>query len=317
MEWQQLVGFYQVVRCGSFTKAADLTLRTQSALSQQVKALEAELDCQLLERIGKRRLRLTAAGEKLFKFSSALLNNYDHLLEELNELKGQQQGRIRLAAPFTTLYHLIPPRLQEYIKQFPEVELTILDRSQPRVIELVKNGEVDFGLALESVVPPELVKLRWLRVETFLMAPLDHPLSRLRRPSLRQIAKYPLILPPPSPKATGRRRLEEQLHQLGLDYHITMESSNVELSSLYVEMGLGISFATMVRELHLPQPRRLVFIPLPHYFKPDYIAVVLRKDKFLPPYKKAFIDLLNISASRLHFTSGCPDHGPDGKPKTL
>ena len=53
MEWQQLLGFYQVARLGSFTRAAAATFRTQSALSQQVKALEEELDCRLLERLGK------------------------------------------------------------------------------------------------------------------------------------------------------------------------------------------------------------------------------------------------------------------------
>ncbi|MFP3868568.1 MAG: LysR family transcriptional regulator [Desulfobacteraceae bacterium] len=292
MEWQQIIGFYQVVRSGSFTKAAELTLRTQSALSQQVKALEAELDCQLLERVGRRRVRLTSAGEKFFKFAEALLNNYDRLLDELNEFKGLQRGRLRLAAPFTTLYHLIPSRLQSYINQFPQIDLTILDRSQPRVIELVRNGEVDFGLALESVVPPDLIKLRWLRVDSFLMTPLGHPLSQAQPVTMEQIAQYPLILPPKSLGSAARGRLEEQLHKLGLDYHITMESSNVELSSLYVEMGLGISFATMVKGLSLRSTRKLAFIPLSDYFPPDHIAVVMRKDKSLRAHKQAFLDLL-------------------------
>ncbi|MBW1987148.1 MAG: LysR family transcriptional regulator substrate-binding protein [Deltaproteobacteria bacterium] len=112
-----------------------------------------------------------------------------------------------------------------------------------------------------------------------------------------QIAKHPLILPPPSPEATGRRRLENLFRQRGLDYHITMESSNVELSSLYVEMGLGISFATMVRDRPQPQPRQLAFIPLPQFFKPNYLALVMRKNKFLPPYQKALLDLLLSSPS--------------------
>ena len=56
MEWQQLVGFYHVAQLGSFTRAAEATLRTQSALSQQIKALEEEFSCRLLERIGKRRI---------------------------------------------------------------------------------------------------------------------------------------------------------------------------------------------------------------------------------------------------------------------
>ena len=73
MEWQQLLGFFQVAKLGSFTRAAAATFRTQSALSQQVKALEEELDCRLLERLGKRQLRLTPAGEKLLDFAQALL----------------------------------------------------------------------------------------------------------------------------------------------------------------------------------------------------------------------------------------------------
>ena len=64
MEWQQLLGFYQVAKLGSFTKAAEATFRTQSALSQQVKALEDELGSRLLERLGKRRLQAHSRGRK-------------------------------------------------------------------------------------------------------------------------------------------------------------------------------------------------------------------------------------------------------------
>jgi DNA-binding transcriptional LysR family regulator len=64
MEWRQLLGFCQVARLGSFTKAAATTFRTQSALSRQIKALEEELDCPLLERLGKWQARLTPAGAK-------------------------------------------------------------------------------------------------------------------------------------------------------------------------------------------------------------------------------------------------------------
>ena len=86
MEWQQIIGFHHVAKLGSFTKAAEATFRTQSALSQQIKTLESELDCQLFERIGKRRLRLTSAGERFLRFSEAILEKYEHLTEELDEL---------------------------------------------------------------------------------------------------------------------------------------------------------------------------------------------------------------------------------------
>jgi DNA-binding transcriptional LysR family regulator len=292
MEWQQIIGFYHVAKLGSFTKAADATYRTQSALSQQIKSLEGELECQLFDRIGKRRLRLTSAGERFFKFSEAILEKYDYLTEELNELKGLQKGRLRVAAPFTTLYHLFPQALKDYVKQFPYVELTILDRSQQRVIELVKKGDIDFGFTLESEAPKDLALLRWKKVETVLMTPVGHPLAEAKRVTLRQIAKYSLILPPKDLRFTCRRMLEERFQKLGLDYQIVMESSNVELTSLYVELGLGISFATVVRDLPALKQRKLEFLPMEQLFKSDYIAAVMRKDKTLASYKSAFINIL-------------------------
>ena len=290
MEWQQIIGFYYVAKLGSFTKAANSTFRTQSAISQQIKNLEEELGCQLLERIGKRKLRLTSAGERFFEFSENILERYDSLNEELNELKGLQIGHLRMAAPFTTLYHLIPFALKSYIKKFPNVELTILDRSQQDILDLIKNGDVDLGLVLESNVQKDLTAIRWKKVRTALMTPIGHPLAKVKRITLKQIGKYPLILPPKNIKY--RSNLEKRFQKLGIDHHIIMESSNVELSSLYVEMGLGISFATVVKDLPELKKRGLAFFPMDHLFKPDYIVVVMRKDKTLISYKNAFVKIL-------------------------
>jgi len=292
MEWQQIIGFYHVAKLGSFTKAADATFRTQSALSQQIKNLEEELECRLLERIGKRKLRLTSAGERFYQFAETILERYDSLTEELNELKGIQKGRLRIAAPFTTLYHLFPIALKKYIEQFPNVELAILDRSQQGVMDLIKSGDIDFGMVLESNVPAELTSLRWKKVGTVVVTPQGHPLAKAKRLTLRQIAKYPLILPPKNLKYTYRSRLEERFQERGIDFQIIMESSNVELSTEYVEMGLGISFATIVVDLPQLKQRKLEFLPVDHLFKPDHIAVVMRKDKILQTYKSAFIKIL-------------------------
>jgi len=290
MEWQQIIGFNYVAKLGSFTKAANATFRTQSAISQQIKNLEEELGCQLLDRIGKRNLRLTSAGERFFKFSETILERHDSLTEELNELKGLQIGHLRMAAPFTTLYHLIPFALKSYINIFPNVELTILDRSQQDILDLIKNGAIDFGLVLESNVQKDLTALRWKKVRTVLMIPIGHPLAKIKRVTLKQIGKFPLILPPTNFKY--RSNLEKRFQKLGIGYHIIMESSNVELSSLYVEMGLGVSFATIVKDLPELEKRRLEFLPMDHLFKPDYIVVAIRKDKTLISYKNAFIKIL-------------------------
>ena len=290
MEWQQIIGFYHTAKLGSFTKAAEVSFRTQSAISQQVRNLEDEFGCRLFERIGKRNLRLTSAGKRFLRFSETVLKNFESLVEEFQDVKDSKKGNLRIAAPFTTLFHLVPSSLIRYAEQFPNVELTILDRSQQDILELVKNGEIDFGFLLESNSYKDLMVFRWKKVQTVLMTPLNHPLTRVKKITLKHIGRYPLILPPANLKY--RSSLEERFQKQRIDCRIIMESSNVELSALYVEMGLGISFATVVTDLPDLNQRKLRFLPMDHLFKPDYIAVVTRKGKTLVSFKHAFISIL-------------------------
>jgi DNA-binding transcriptional LysR family regulator len=71
-----------------------------------------------------------------------------------------------------------------------------------------------------------------------------------------------------------------------------MESSNIELSSVYVESGLGVSCGSIVRNLPHLKKRKLEFLSLSHLFGPDHIALVMRTDKATAPYKQAFMRLL-------------------------
>jgi DNA-binding transcriptional LysR family regulator len=292
MEWQQIVGFFHTARLGSFTKAGEATLRTQSALSQQIRALEAEFGCQFFERVGTRKLKLTAAGERFLRFSESVLKGREDLVADLNELTSCPRGPLRIAAPFTTLYHLFPGKLVAYVDRFPEVEVTLLDRPQGSVVDLVRDGDVDFGVAVASVVPADLAWIRWKVIETVLLVPEGHPLTRVRRVTWRRLARYPIILPPKDHKYAGRVAFEEEMQKLGLDCRVVMESSNVELSALYVEAGMGVAPASIVRELPLPGRRRVALLSLSHYFEPDHLVLVMRKDQVAASYKTAFVNLL-------------------------
>ncbi|MGC8490847.1 MAG: LysR family transcriptional regulator [Syntrophobacteraceae bacterium] len=292
MEWQQIVGFYHVVKRQSFTKAAEATLRSQSALSQQIKALEEEFECRLIERAGKRNLRLTPEGELFFHFAEQALQGSENFHESLETLRKGRRGRLRFAAPYTTLYHLLPEAVQQFKRRFADVELTLLDRPQSVVIELVRSGDIDFGVTLEKAVPGELAGVRWKPVETVVLAPPGHPLCALKRVGLRQLAKYPLILPPEHLQHAGRMLLEEQFRREGIEYRVIMESSNVELSSVYVELGLGVACASIVREGTQLASRNLRFLSLSHLFKPEFLALVMRKEKVMGAHMQAFIQLL-------------------------
>ncbi|PKM81979.1 MAG: LysR family transcriptional regulator [Firmicutes bacterium HGW-Firmicutes-14] len=292
MDWNQITGFYHIAKFGSFTRAAETIYKTQSALTHQIKSLESELDCLLFERIGKRKIRLTAAGERFLSFAEEMLRKRNNLIDDLNSLKGLEKGHLKIAAPFTTLYHLLPVPLGKYAGQFPWVELTVLDRTQKNVIQLIKEGDIDFGFVLESMVPKELHSERWQEVETVLLVSKNHPLAREKQVSLEQIEGFPLILPPRGAGFNYRQKLDELFSKHNLKCRVMMESSNVELSALYCEMGLGITFATIVKDLGALKKRNVAVIPLSQYFDPEYIALTMRRDIVLPSYKKAFLDLL-------------------------
>ena len=95
--------------------------------------------------------------------------------------------------------------LQEYPRRFPQVRLSILDRSQREVVGLVRSRDVDFGLVLESWAPPDLAVLRWQEVEMVLMTPPGHPLTLLSRVTLADIAPYPLFSRPGASAPRGAR----------------------------------------------------------------------------------------------------------------
>jgi DNA-binding transcriptional LysR family regulator len=289
MEWQQIIGFYQLVKQGSFTRAANASFRTQSALSQQISKLEDEFQCQLINRISRKKFTLSPAGERFYQFASSIINEYGKLSDDIAAIKGLSIGKLKIAAPFTTLYHLFPEHFKAYLKDYPHVEITILDRTQSQAIELLKNGDIDIAVALESFVPKGFDVRRWKEIQSVLIVPDRHPLLNIKQVKLQDIAKYPLILPPKSMDNKSRSRIDDRFEEESIEYRVIMESSNVELSSRYVEAGIGISFATIAKGVNPLTGRKIKFIPMSKYFEGDYISVVSRREKRLSSYVENFI----------------------------
>lgn len=292
MDWQQILGFYWIAKLGSFTEAAKATFRTQSALSQQIKKLEQELKTPLLERVGKRRLALTPAGEKFFQFAKAVLELYDGLKEDLNRIHKGKIGRLRIAGQFAALYYLLPKVVSKYLTLFPGVDLYLVDCPLQQVINLVRSGDIDIGIGLESSVPNDLHTIRLWEANFVLVVPQDHPLTRSKTITIEQIAQYPLILPSRRLGSLTTNPLEKMFEKRGIKYKVVMEASTIELGSKYVELGLGISIAPSGFGLETVKGRKVELIPIPELFPADYICIIKRMDKKLQFYADAFVKLL-------------------------
>lgn len=296
MEWQQIIGFYHLAKLNNFTRAAEATFRTQSALSQQVKSLEQELGVRLVERIGRGKLRLTPAGELFFGYCRSALDNRKQLLAEMNRLRGRYAGRLSIAAPFASFYRLLGEVLSEFFKQYPNVEPTLLERTPQEIVDGVRNGEIDMGLVMASAAPRDLVIRPWKSAQSVLLAPKGHPITGRKRIPLASIAEFPLILLPRNQRYAARDNLEEILQAAGLPYRIVMESTNIVLSAEYARQGLGIAFAKLVDGFEKHLPGGLAVVPLNHLFKKDSLAVVYRKAKKTADYEQVFLEHLFAGA---------------------
>lgn len=293
MEWQQLLGFYETAISGSFTKAAKRTFRTPSALSQQIKSLEKEFNCIFFERMGKRQLRLTVAGERLFAFVDNLLKQHQELSEDLYEIERNRFERLRIAGQFASFFFLLPEIIKTYTNKYPFINLGLFERSLQEIIPKIQSGDIDFGIFIEEMIPSDLIKIPWKKAELVLVTPINHPLTMEKEITLEKIINYPMIFPPKQSGYKLHTVFNHQLEKQGLKPRVFMEASTIVLASKYVEMGLGVAFASAGFGLDSLKKRNLSVIPINHLVEmEEYISIIMHKNKILQPHKQAFIDLM-------------------------
>src|SRR5689334_4667030 len=139
--------FREVATRGSFSAAAEALSFTQSAVSQQVAALERECGTKLLER-GPRGVRLTDAGRALLDHSDTILARIEDAEQELAAIAGLRGGRLRLATFQSAGSTIVPLALGEFHRRYPDVELIVtLEEHDARGV--LASGESDMALVMD------------------------------------------------------------------------------------------------------------------------------------------------------------------------
>ena len=186
----------EVARTGSFSAAAEVLGYTQSAVSQQVSALEREAGARLLQR-GARGVTLTDAGRALVDHTDSILARLSAAEEELEAIAGLRGGRLRLASFPTAGATLVPLAIAMFSDRHPEVELSLIEAEPEDSLPALRGGELDVALTFEysslptGASPPlgQDVELTHLLDDPHYVAlPLDHPLARRRTVRLEQLA---------------------------------------------------------------------------------------------------------------------------------
>src|SRR6476646_8162930 len=162
---------------GSFSAAAEALSFTQSAISQQIAALEREAGCTLVTR-NARGIRLTEAGEALVRHADAILARLDEAEAELEAIAGVRGGRLRLAAFESAAATLMPLAIAAFRAEHPGVELSLIMCEPEQSAPLLKSGELDLALGYESRIRDEvdgIARRHLVSDPMFLAMPADHP----------------------------------------------------------------------------------------------------------------------------------------------
>src|SRR5205085_1981175 len=230
----------EVAARGSFSAAAEALSFTQSAVSQQIAALERESGSKLVER-GPRGIRLTDAGRALVDHADAILARLDEAEDELAAIAGLKGGRLRLAAFQSAGATLVPRALSEFHRRHPDVELNVAHKEQDEALEALRDGEIDIAIVMDFDHPPllgaDLELTHLLRDEYHVILREDHPLAASERIKIEQLADEPWIVP--CRRSGCREGIERICRRGGFDPRLAIESDENEQVQAFVAGGLG------------------------------------------------------------------------------
>lgn len=282
---QQLRGFVYTAQAKSITKAAEKLDLSQPSVSLQIQALEQELGTQLFERRGPR-IRLTREGEILLELARPLVEAIEGLDEAFEmQRDSATYGSVSIAAGGSTLQYILPPYVKAFVREHPQIDLRLHNVTGKAGLALLRAGDVDFAVGPMLDTPSDIRFYPIMTYHPVLITARDHPLTRRKRITLKDIAEYPLILPPRS--QSTYRFVEMVFAEHSLQHEVKLEVGGYDVIVTYVELGLGIS---IVMSHCLTGKEKLHTVELGKYFPSRSYGLVVRKGRVLPPAARLFVE---------------------------
>jgi DNA-binding transcriptional LysR family regulator len=228
-----------VAEAPGFRAAADRLHVTQSAVSSQIRTLEERLGVVLFHRT-TRSVKLSAEGRRLYAVARRMSTEIAQVVEDLRAGATLERGRVEIACTGSIAASLLPELMVAFGARYPGIVFKVQDVDSTRVLALVKQDEVDFGI-LSSLGPQRGVKIEPLFRDEFVavVPAARHPLSRRATVSLSEVSRFPLLLNPPG--AVLRDMVDRALHKAGLSVAPVHEAFSGLTLVAMVGQGLGVT----------------------------------------------------------------------------
>jgi DNA-binding transcriptional LysR family regulator len=240
----------EVALKGSFSAAAESLSFTQSAVSQQIAALEREAGAVLVER-SARGVRLTDAGEAVVRHAEGILAKLAEAESELEAIAGLRGGRVRMSAFESVAGTIMPVAISRFAEQHPGVELSMALMEPEEAVAALRAGDIDIAMTVGAGKPGDregdgVTHTHLLEDPLYLVLPQNHPLARKRGVRLADLAGEPWIGGEPNCECT--RVITNACMRSGFDPRIAFETDDYRAVQGFVAAGVGVS---LIAELGL------------------------------------------------------------------
>src|SRR5436309_2510065 len=181
MHIESLKVFCDLIDTRSFSKAATKNFISQSAVSQQIRALEDKFNRRLVERSRGGTMVPTEAGMTFYQGCREIIDRFDGLTEEMKGLGNIVSGQVRVATIYSVGLHELSPVVKRFIKTFPQVNIHIEYSRPNRIYDDVINHTIDLGIVAYPVEKPQVEVLQFRSDRLAMVCSPEHELAARKR----------------------------------------------------------------------------------------------------------------------------------------
>lgn len=288
VEIRHLAALQAVAEEESFGRAAERLGYTQSAVSQQIQALERAVGQQLVERPGgPRRVSLTEAGELLLRHADEIVARLQAAQADMAALAEGSAGTLRVGTYQSVGARVLPRLLRAFTDAWPGVSVQLTESADDgALLDLVERGELDCTFVMLPAGEGPFDTLELMRDPYVAVLPAGSALAeRAKPPSLREMAAMPLI---GNRQCRSVHQIENRFHDAGLEPQVVFRSDDNGTIQELVAAGVGVALVPLLTVD--PGHRATAVIALPAV-PPRRIGVAWHRDRYRSPAARAFVDL--------------------------
>lgn len=288
MEIRHLKYFLAISKLGSFTKASEELYVTQPTLSHQMRQLESELGCDLLDR-SSRVIRLTGAGEIFVVYANRIIREIEEGKLAIQGYHGLEVGSLVIGVISAFTNNLLPPILAKFSQLYPGIKIKVIELPTGDMQRKIRDGDISFGLGYGPVSMEFIESMELFREDLMFIISKNHLFANRPFISLKDVATTKLALL--SEEYLSRRLIDISFLEIMAKPNITMEMNSIDA----ILETIGDSDLTTIMTKRMMQKyKKLVAIKIkPEIFR--IAAIFKRENSKLSPAAEVLVNMLTLN----------------------